>query len=134
LKVSPLAVLALALTSFSSQAMAWGADGHRTVAAIALKLLPPDKAQAADSLLNNSDVGRGFVDAASYADEVIRERDHRGVFSPWHFVDWPADAAAYSDSFCSPDCIVNERRTAISSQSFGNVSCGRDLGTRSPWR
>jgi hypothetical protein len=25
-------------------------------------------------------------------------------------------------------------RTAISSQSFGNVSCGRDLGTRSPWR
>ena len=75
MKVSPLAVLALALTSFSSQAMAWGADGHRTVAAIALKLLPPDKAQAADSLLNNSDVGRGFVDAASYADEVIRERD-----------------------------------------------------------
>jgi nuclease S1 len=75
MKVFPLAVLALALTSFSSQAMAWGADGHRTVAAIALKLLPPDKAQAADSLLNNSDVGRGFVDAASYADEVIRERD-----------------------------------------------------------
>jgi hypothetical protein len=72
MKVSPLAVLALALTSFSSQAMAWGADGHRTVAAIALKLLPPDKAQAAG------------------ADEVIRERDHRGVFSPWHFVDWPA--------------------------------------------
>jgi nuclease S1 len=75
MKVFPPAVLALALTSFSSQAMAWGADGHRTVAAIALKLLPPDKAQAADSLLNNSDVGRGFVDAASYADEVIRERD-----------------------------------------------------------
>jgi hypothetical protein len=43
MKVSPLAVLALALTSFSSQAMAWGADGHHTVAAIALKLLPPDK-------------------------------------------------------------------------------------------
>jgi hypothetical protein len=43
MKVSPLAVLALALTSFSSQAMAWDADGHHTVAAIALKLLPPDK-------------------------------------------------------------------------------------------
>jgi hypothetical protein len=30
------------------------------------------------------------------------------VFSPWHFVDWPADAATYSDSFCDPDCITNE--------------------------
>jgi S1/P1 Nuclease len=73
MKTSHLAVLALALTSFASDAMAWGADGHRAVAAIALKLLPPDKAQAADNLLNNSDVGRGFVDAASYADELIRE-------------------------------------------------------------
>ena len=106
MKTSHLAVLALALTGFSSEAMAWGADGHRAVAAIAIKLLPPDKAQAADNLLSNSDVGRGFVDAASYADEVIRERDHRGVFSPWHFVDWPADAATYSDSFCDPDCIT----------------------------
>jgi len=105
---SHLAALALPLTGFSSQALAWGADGHRAVAAIAIKLLPPDKAQAAQNLLSNSDVDRGFVDAASYADEVIRERDHRGVFSPWHFVDWPADAAAYSDSFCTPDCIVNE--------------------------
>jgi hypothetical protein len=88
--------------------LAWGADGHRAVAAIAIKLLPPDKAQAANNLLSNSDVDRDFIDAASYADEVIRERDHRHVFSPWHFVDWPADAATYSDSFCDPDCIVNE--------------------------
>ena len=108
MKTSHLAVLALALTGFSSQAMAWGADGHRAVAAIAIKLLPPDRAQAAENLLSNSDLDRGFVDAASYADEVIRERDHRHVFSPWHFVDWPADTPAYSDSFCTPDCIVNE--------------------------
>ena len=108
MKTSHLAVLALALTGFSSEAMAWGADGHRAVAAIAIKLLPPDKAQAAENLLSNSDVDRGFADAASYADEVIRERDHRGVFSPWHFVDWPADPATYSDSFCDPDCITNE--------------------------
>jgi hypothetical protein len=65
-------------------------------------------AGAADNFLRNSDVGRGFVDAASYADEVIRERDHRPVFSPWHFVDWPADAAMYSDSFCGDSCIVSE--------------------------
>jgi len=63
MKTSHLAVLALALTGFSSQALAWGADGHRAVAAIAIKLLPPDKAQAAENLLSNSDVDRGFVDA-----------------------------------------------------------------------
>jgi nuclease S1 len=108
MKTSYLAVLAIFLAGFSSEALAWGADGHRAVAAIAIKLLPPDKAQAANNLLSNSDVDRDFVDAASYADEVIRERDHRHVFSPWHFVDWPADAATYSDSFCDPDCIVNE--------------------------
>ena len=118
---SHLAALALALTGFSSQALAWGADGHRAVAAIAIKLLPPDKAQAAQNLLSNSDVDRGFVDAASYADEVIRERDHRGVFSPWHFVDWPADAAAYSDSFCTPDCIVNELPKQI--EAMQTVGC-----------
>jgi hypothetical protein len=90
-------------------AMAWGGDGHRTVAAIAFKLLPPNKAQAADRLLRDSNVDRGFIDAASYADEVIRERDHRHVSSPWHFVDWPVDAAEYSDSFCGNDgCIVSE--------------------------
>jgi hypothetical protein len=98
MKTSRLAVLALALTGFSSDAMAWGADGHRAVAAIAIKLLPPDKAQAAENLLSNSDVDRGFVDAASYADEVIRERDHRGVFSPWHFIDWLADLAIQAQS------------------------------------
>src|SRR5258708_38601874 len=108
MKTSHLAVLALAVTGFSSEALAWGADGHRAVAAIALKLLPPDKAQAADNLVNNSDVGRGFVDAASYADEVIRERDRRHVFSPWHFVDWPAARATYSDCFCVPACILIE--------------------------
>src|SRR5262249_24927379 len=64
MKTSHLAVLALAITGFSSQAMAWGADGHRAVAAIALELLPPDKAQAAENLLRNSDV----ADAATYSD------------------------------------------------------------------
>jgi hypothetical protein len=110
-----LAVLSLVLTGFASEAMAWGGDGHRSVAAIALKLLPPNKAQTVDNLLRNSDVGRGFVDAASYADEVIRERDHRNVFGPWHFVDWPADAAAYSDSFCGTSCITSELAKQIES-------------------
>src|SRR5262249_26957062 len=106
-RVSIYVQISLALRLGASMRAARGTSS-RAVAAIAIKLLPPDKAQAAENLLNNSDVDRGFVDAPRYADEVIRKRDHAGVFSPWHFVDWPADAAAYSDTFCKPDCIVNE--------------------------
>jgi hypothetical protein len=34
------------LLAVPQQASAWGGDGHRTVAAIAFKLLPPAKAAA----------------------------------------------------------------------------------------
>jgi nuclease S1 len=108
-----LLVAALSAGAFVPQAFAWGGDGHRTVAAIAMKLLPPEKAAAIDKLLRDSNVDRGFVDAASYADEVIREQDHRHKFSPWHFVDWPSDTEDYSASFCKPDCIINELQKQI---------------------
>jgi hypothetical protein len=89
-------------------ARAWGGDGHRTVAAIAIKLLPPAKAAALERLLQRSDVRRGFIDAASYPDEVIRRQDHAGHFSPWHYVNWRVDAADYDSSFCGSDCIIQE--------------------------
>jgi len=38
MKTSHLAVLALALTGFSSEAMAWGADGHRAVGVLSFPL------------------------------------------------------------------------------------------------
>jgi S1/P1 Nuclease len=108
--MKPIAGLLLACTLLANPlpAWAWGGDGHRTVAAIAFKLLPPAKAMALDRLLRQSDVREGFIDAASYPDEVIRRQDHRGVFSPWHYVDWPVDAAQYPPSVCTPDCILQE--------------------------
>jgi nuclease S1 len=99
-----LSVLAVA----PHQAVAWGGDGHRTVAAIAFKLLPPAKAAALDRLLQGSDIREDFVDAASYPDEVIRNQDHSGHFSPWHYVNWPDNAPDYSPSVCTPDCIMQE--------------------------
>jgi hypothetical protein len=55
-----------------------------------------------------SDVREHFIDAASYPDEVIRKHDHAGRFSPWHYVDWPLDAAEFPPSVCKPDCILQE--------------------------
>lgn len=106
------AVVALFLfiiaSSLPQRAWAWGGDGHRTVAAIAFKLLPPAKAAELDRLLQRSEVQENFVDAASYPDEVIRAQDHTGHFSPWHYVNWPEGAANAPSSACTPDCILQE--------------------------
>jgi len=61
-------------------------------------------------LLRESDVQRNFVDAASYADEVVRAHDHAHPpkFSAWHYVDWPDRRKQYSESFCEPTCIIDE--------------------------
>jgi hypothetical protein len=75
------------------------------VAAIAFKLLPPQKAAALDQLLRDSDVERGFVDAASYADEVIRDQDHGGDFDTWHYVNWPLNKDGFT-SYCTATCIM----------------------------
>jgi hypothetical protein len=101
-------LVASTMLAMPQQARAWGGDGHRTVAAIAFKLLPPAKAAALDRLLQRSDVQEDFIDAASYPDEVIRKQDHAGHFSPWQYVNWPVDAAEFSSSACTPDCILQE--------------------------
>jgi hypothetical protein len=80
----------------------------RPLSAIAIKLLPPAKAAALDRLLRRSDVREGFIDAASYPDEVIRKHDHGGQFSPWHYVNWPVDTTEYDQSVCKPECILQE--------------------------
>jgi hypothetical protein len=104
-----VAILGLSILAATPQHdTAWGSDGHRTVAAIALDLLPKAKADALNRLLQGSDVREDFIDAASYPDEVIRPEDHAGRFAPWHYVDWPIDAADYSSSVCTPDCIIEE--------------------------
>jgi hypothetical protein len=47
---------ALGVLALTQNALAWGSDGHRMVAAIAIKLLPPEKSDALDQLLRQSKV------------------------------------------------------------------------------
>jgi hypothetical protein len=110
-------IAAANVAAASTEALAWGGHGHRIAAAIAIKLLPPEKAAALDKLMRESEVKRSFVDAASYADEVIRGEDHAGKFNPWHFVDWSDKRKQYSDSFCDPTCIVDELPDQIEAAS-----------------
>ena len=92
----PTIALAL-LGPTTGDAKAWGPDGHRIVAEIAFKLLPPHKAAAIDQLLRNSTLRVGFIEASIYADLVIRQQNEK--FDPWHFVNWTI-SEPYSDQFC----------------------------------
>jgi hypothetical protein len=96
--------LAIGCFGFASGAGAWGHDGHRIVAAIAIKLLPPEKAAALDKLLRDSEVNRSFIEAAGYADDVLRSQSHE--FDPWHYVNWPDESTNTTDQSCKPTCIL----------------------------
>ena len=93
-KILPLFILPLVFQS--SQALAWGDDGHKIVATIAWNFMTPAaKAQAKAILENNKDTltDNNFVDIAPWADKY---RDagrpdgaaYKGT-REWHFIDTP---------------------------------------------
>jgi hypothetical protein len=104
----------LSLVGFSTDALSWGHDGHRIVAAIAFKLLPPDKAAALDKLLRESDLKRGFVDASGYPDDVIRSHDRAHKFGRWHYVNWPDDQLDTAAQSCKKGCVITALPRQIS--------------------
>jgi len=111
--------IGVALLGSAERAHAWGGEGHRIVALIAQKLLPTGKADALDTLLRTSKVKRTFVDAASYADDVIRAEDHAGTYGPWHYVSWPIAKKKYS---CGSACIIRAATSSDSNQKALAVS------------
>ncbi len=95
-----LAVLiAAATTALSTQALAWGGRGHRTVAAIAM-LLIPEKAARMNTILGKLEQNNNFIDAASYPDEFLRSHDPNHKFGPWHFADLPDDGTTFICGKC----------------------------------
>ncbi len=104
----PLGGLLLALLASSAwlvpptPAWAWGRLGHRTSALLAESLLTPSARQAVRDLL---EPGETLADAATWADEIRRERRHT---SPWHYVNVPISEPHYNARFCNPrtGCVV----------------------------
>jgi hypothetical protein len=93
------AFLAVLVFAVPSHALAWGAKGHRTVAAIAADLLPPAKVAQMDALLKQLEADKDFIDAASYPDEYVRDHDPQRKFSPWHYSNLP-DAGPFTCGVC----------------------------------
>ena len=82
------------------QAQAWGCEGHRIVALIAMAHLTPDVARQIDDLLQQNPVDPALkrfcgpseepmVDASTWADDI---RDGQPLTYPYHFIDIPLDA------------------------------------------
>src|ERR1700688_2457899 len=74
----------------STQAFAWGPEGHRIVADIARNHLGVAAKHNLEALLGNDDL----ASISTWADEV---RPQRPETYGWHFVDIQADAAGFSE-------------------------------------
>lgn len=81
--------LALIAILAPSRALAWGAEGHEIVAAIALRELTPAARGQVGRLLGAPMM---MVHEASWADEI---RDSRPETGAWHYVDIPLWAGSY---------------------------------------
>src|SRR5471030_179513 len=93
-------LLTFVLLALPSPALAWGAEGHEIVAAIAAHELTP-RARAAHLLGGEA----MLVLASNWADEI---RDQRQGTGRWHFVDIPLAAPGYHPRRDCPDraCVV----------------------------
>jgi hypothetical protein len=94
-----LLILAVTICVASPAALAWGSRGHRTVAAIAM-LLIPEKAAKMDAILAQLEVDGNFVDAASYPDEFIGDHDPGHKFAAWHGAALPDDGTPFVCGEC----------------------------------
>jgi hypothetical protein len=90
----------------ASRPAAWGPDGHRIVARIALAHLTPQARQQVDWVLAGDP--QDFVEAANWADRV---RPDRPETYNWHFVDVPHGISQYDPARDCPetdsgDCVL----------------------------
>ena len=103
-----LALSAAFICVFGAQAVAWGPEGHSTVAEIAQRRLSPQAAAMVERLLGKGD---SLASIASWADNV---RFLRPTTANWHFVDMPIASTTYDpERDCKPDpkkgdCVIAE--------------------------
>ncbi|WP_262071795.1 S1/P1 nuclease [Stenotrophomonas sp. Marseille-Q5258] len=113
----PAAALALALTAVSTNALAWGAQGHRLVARVAeVRLTPQAKAQVDRLLAGEPDPTLHAI--APWADELRAKDPGLGRRSArWHYVNIGEDDCRYAvQKHCKGgNCVVEalKAQTAI---------------------
>lgn len=94
----------LTALSVGSPAMAWGPQGHRVIARVALDRLTPSAKAAIGDLLHPGDT---LPDIAGWADKEGHDRFPRSA--PWHYVNVPITADRYVEARdCrNGECVVD---------------------------
>jgi hypothetical protein len=98
----PSFALLVALLAAPAPALAWGAEGHEIVAALALRELTPAARGQVARLLGSEAM---MIHDANWADEIKDQRRDTGV---WHYVDIPLAAPGYDRrrDCVRGDCVV----------------------------
>lgn len=94
-----LVISVLLLCGASSPALAWTSIGHRTVAAIAMILIP-EKAARMATILKQLEADNDFIAAASYADDYVGEHDPGHHLNSWHYALLPDNATPFVCGEC----------------------------------
>ncbi len=96
-----LTLAALAVSTLTPSALAWGRIGHRVSAKVAdARLSPAARAAVADLL----EPGETLAEASLWADIV---RPDRKETAPWHYVNVPFTEAKYDAKYCPKEgCVV----------------------------
>lgn len=96
---------ALAILIAPTPCLAWGAEGHRIVAAVAEGELSPAAQQQVSELLGSHGAKAAMVSVSTRADEIRRQFPNT---APLHFVDIPLSAPVYDPARDCPrnNCLV----------------------------
>jgi S1/P1 Nuclease len=112
--------LTLVFIIFSSEAWAWGEEGHSIVAEIAQRRLSQNAAQAITQILRANPNATPYptpslASISTWADEVRYNGPQPNETYNWHFVDIPRQDTHYDPQTECPkekpaqgDCVINE--------------------------
>src|SRR5260370_11116041 len=120
------------LVATSPLAMAWGCDGHKTVAYLAFERLNSHARTSVVELLKqlpsyptlshycSSDTNI-FVEVSTWADDIRIQKPATG---PWHFIDLPLGTTSVDPKYCPlpPGCVITAIQKDIATLRDANSS------------
>jgi hypothetical protein len=119
-----LAVAVLLLLPISSDAWAWGDQGHRVICEIALSLVQPTTRVEIEKLISSDDRFSSFSDACTWP-------DHPRQRASEHFVNLPRDSDGLHTEACpgASACVVTAIKKDFDVLSSNNASQAQKLAS-----